>query len=589
MVAVVRMVTPLRPALLAISLVLSTSNLAFGEHDLTPHRRVGGAGKLRAGARAPIHISPGDLHEQLEEAVSSVLGAGHGVSSSWLSGIRQQLSPLWKSLAKNGRGRIDRRSMRYAVHRYLLQKYSLSVVGLEPTQSNNSLSEAAILTDFAPAYVRNVLEGKAAGEGFSQEDIVGMVAALEQLVIDSNNKLLEESFSAGKQDVSATLDREQLRGVTEYFILHWMLGADVQDLEGEDAIEEWDQLKTYVHGVIATYEYSMNKAQARKSEESAFGSWTPLNQRFTFDDAQVIVKELTMNFGRFWEGECSRVKDVLVDMDKRKNGRVKMADFHMAALNGEWRFSESKEYLRSLGAIDESSLWYGPQVLITNYMQAPSNCIIATDHYRVCCKNDCEDHLRAIETHVGSSDADPETIFALLGNETLVASDGETPRLEASLKQQLQEIAQAHSGKVPLHGRLFAQWLHYVFPHDCPFPHKSGTTTPLSPTEFGDSYMATEDEIRAHAQHTENATLLQNYSFQDDWMSQWSQDEELIADRTHTTKSWQARFPMTWVALTGLGMLILMVSGGAYDRRQKMKDGSFHIPLTMASSKNHYC
>ena len=33
-----------------------------------------------------------------------------------------------------------------------------------------------------------------------------------------------------------------------------------------------------------------------------------------------------------------------------------------------------------------------------------------------------------------------------------------------------------HGGKVPIHGRLFAQWLHYVFPRDCAFPYKSGQT-----------------------------------------------------------------------------------------------------------------
>ncbi|OLP24478.1 hypothetical protein AK812_SmicGene48940, partial [Symbiodinium microadriaticum] len=22
----------------------------------------------------------------------------------------------------------------------------------------------------------------------------------------------------------------------------------------------------------------------------------------------------------------------------------------------------------------------------------------------------------------------------------------------------------------PLHGRLFAQWMHYAFPHECPYP-----------------------------------------------------------------------------------------------------------------------
>merc|ERR1719388_615944 len=47
--------------------------------------------------------------------------------------------------------------------------------------------------------------------------------------------------------------------------------------------------------------------------------------------------------------------------------------------------------------------------------------------------------------------------------------------LNGTLKDKLQEIAiQNADGLVPIHGRLFAQWLHFVFPHDCPYPHTGG-------------------------------------------------------------------------------------------------------------------
>ena len=71
--------------------------------------------------------------------------------------------------------------------------------------------------------------------------------------------------------------------------------------------------------------------------------------------------------------------------------------------------------------------------------------------------------------------------------------------LDESLVSQLHSIAKAHGGKVPIHGRLFAQWLHYVFPRDCSFPHKSGAAQSLSPTQFGDGYLASDDEMEAHA------------------------------------------------------------------------------------------
>ena len=41
-------------------------------------------------------------------------------------------------------------------------------------------------------------------------------------------------------------------------------------------------------------------------------------------------------------------------------------------------------------------------------------------------------------------------------------------------------IASHQGGKIPLHGRLFAQWMHHVYPRDYAYPHLSGTSNPVT-------------------------------------------------------------------------------------------------------------
>merc|ERR1719265_2756807 len=52
--------------------------------------------------------------------------------------------------------------------------------------------------------------------------------------------------------------------------------------------------------------------------------------------------------------------------------------------------------------------------------------------------------------------------------------------MSSFLRQKLDDMASLHKGEIPLHGRLMAQWLHYVFPHDCPYPHMDGVN-PITP------------------------------------------------------------------------------------------------------------
>lgn len=520
--------------------------------------------------KAPV----GDLRDDLRTAINVALGAGNSLDHKRLQTIRTKLWPMWQSLAKNEYDRVDRRSLRYAVHRYLLHWHSISVIGLEPLHANGSHDEAEVLTKYMPAYVRTVLEGQAARQGFSIDDAVAMIVALERLVQDSPFETLEAIFQNRGYDIHSGLNREQMMEVLEDFMIRWMLGDDIETILEFEAhpeirdstFEDWPHIAHFAKGRMLSFEHSGDFAH-----QAADNSWNPFVPTFSFGDAQAISGGIAMSFGRFWETECVRVKASLVSMDHGTTGRVKLSDFHGAALAGEWRFSESKDYLRELGALDESSRWHGPQVIITNYLQSPSNCIVYSPHYRVCCANECEDVLGDIEASVASPLASPEDILRIVSNITASLED-DAPPLCGTLTTQLHDIARASGGKIPIHGRLFTQWLHYAYPHQCSFPHKSGTTTTLAPLEYGLEYMASSEELEHHAGELElevEAVAAQSANNsgnqEDDWMSQWSHEEELLTENLKLTPPWESTLTVGMIGfflslVVGLAILVAKIS-----------------------------
>jgi hypothetical protein len=259
----------------------------------------------------------------------------------------------------------------------------------------------------------------------------------------------------------------------------------------------------------------------------------------------------------------------LVSMDTQNTGRVPLPQFYGKAINTDWRFGESEAYLRELGALDESSAQIGPQVIIPNYVQATSNCIVSTPHYLVCCRNECETLLGEIERGLGSSTAMPKDILPLVGNMTTstTVDDEESPELAGPLTVQLEEIAKLQGGLIPLHGRLFAQWLHYAFPRECPFPHKIGAVSAVTPAQYGDEYVASEKDMRKHASNA-SADAMPIVVNKDElhWMSQWSPDEELHLD--YSSELGMSRQKRMLLALGGLVLIVFGISGGVIGCRK---------------------
>merc|ERR1740121_2035172 len=158
-------------------------------------------------------------------------------------------------------------------------------------------------------------------------------------------------------------------------------------------------------------------------------------------------------------------------------------------------------YLSSLGVLDETDAAH-PSVIITNYVLSRPNCLDSSHLFAICCRNECEDLMGSLESEIGGAVAEPSRVAGLVAA-LPSATVGANRELPADLLDRLHEIARLHGGQVPLHGRLFAQWMHHAYPLECPYPHELGVVNPLTRGEWmkesgQESEKASKEEMAEH-------------------------------------------------------------------------------------------
>jgi hypothetical protein len=438
-------------------------------------------------------LSPESVEADLQDAMGTALG----MAANRLPEIVKALSPIFAVLPKNTHGRIERSMLRYALHRHFQKQYNVIVRGLEPTQ--NMLGAKALVTvdgifrDRAPIFIQGVLEGRFFKKGFDLEDAAAIAAILEELILEVPVNAVDAWEKA--RNYRKFWKRSELEEMLDGYVLQFMVADDpsTQNLtqaEAEEIVPKWKTVQDFARGEIDRL--------LHKRRQDGSGNAFALDS-FSVSDFQEVVKSITSGFGAWWEQECQEIKKNLISMDTMKTGRAALSDFYHKSVGGEWRFSESEAYLRELGALDESSKVQGPQVILPNYLLGASNCIGTSTYYHVCCVNECEILLGEVEQAVKGPVALPKGVFAAVLNMTEEEDRG---HLFGHLEQQLKNIANAHQGQVPLHGRLFGQWMHRAFPQECPFPHQAGSIQPRVPLEFqsevGEDYLVTQEEIQKH-------------------------------------------------------------------------------------------
>jgi hypothetical protein len=178
-----------------------------------------------------------------------------------------------------------------------------------------------------------------------------------------------------------------------------------------------------------------------------------------------------------------------------------------------------------MGALDDRGS--EPRVIVSNYVLAPSNCLADTGFYSICCINECEDVMATVERLVGAPHAPPDDIVAIVSKVSTSTVEG-TGTLADGLVERLMVVAQRHGGQVPLHGRLFAQWLHAAFPRECPYPHTSGSVNTTTATAYAalPESLLTEKSMEQYIEKVSSSTTEDDT--QDEVTLDWQHVEELL-------------------------------------------------------------
>ena len=237
--------------------------------------------------------------------------------------------------------------------------------------------------------------------------------------------------------------------------------------------------------------------------------------------------------------------------------------------NAKYQFSESVQYLQEIGALDESGR--EKKVRIANYLQGPSNCIASSSYYSICCLSECEGLLNELEAKVQAPTAEPAQLLDLVGHISSATVDA--PReLPSGLVRRLQDIADHNEGQVPLHGRLFAEWLHYAFPHECPYPKVFQEAKALTPQFWALKKMSVDAEERLEIAST--ATLQPENATQatpgGEAEIAWSSEELLHAHEAPARKRGSARVALRCVMQLALLLGVLRAAAGSWQTLRSM-------------------
>merc|ERR1719422_2708876 len=463
---------------------------------------------------------------------------------------------MYDSLPKNPHDRLDPLPVRYALHRYFLQKHGWYVNGLGVANDENDTSTATtIMTDRAPSLIQNIFTKRLHEQGLDLHDLAVFAATLADLIHNEVSGHAERVYAALELPTVGPVTEKEHEMASKAYLLAYLSGGreTVGKVEELPAVEQswdadypaWNDTLMWVSDLKLTTDFSNHE------HLNPFKRHTQ-----TFDRQVSFLQEVGHHLGAYQNLECQRLKNELVEIEDVGTGRVPLSRFYRGVMSGDWQFSENVDYLRHIGALDETDS-KRKSVVIPNYIQSQSNCIAGSSFYSVCCFDECEGLLGHVEREVGRPSALPKQIATLVSN--LQSDTVYAPRnLSTALLGRLDEIARFHSGEVPLHGRLFAQWMHHAYPRECRFPHVIGATNRMSPDEWMDEM----DVDSAEASEEEMSTLV-TFEEHDAMTAEakaealpWSAAEELLAGQLTMAEASPAS--ASWRALrVALAVLVL--------------------------------
>lgn len=442
--------------------------------------------------------SPG--HVSIEEVSLNLIGelktdlqpsANHSRILKW----QTALQPLFASLEKNAKGNLDQASARYVLHRGFARQHSWYMTGLEP---RDAAAGPDSLKEWVPSYLMNLVEELLGTQGINLKELAVLAATLEDLVHKEAMGRLNEIYAAKHLPLDGYITDQTAEEVLQTYMAIYtsaenLTSRSAASLDGAD-LDLGEAAQVWLR------EVQRNVTAAHVAQTGVHGT-----SDLDFQAAVRIAEHVGEKFSTFNDQECKALKSALLSVeDLNYPGQVSLYDFWKKGLEETfWTFDESIEYLRVLGALDESTTTM--RVIIPNYVSSETNCLTASSFYKSCCRSECESLMEHLEREINAPTASPARIIKIVAGlpSDAIAGPGV---LSPFLMSQLETIADNNGGRVSLHSRPFAQWMHDAFPRECPLPHFS--LHPQTPDEWLTQYgsESTKASQAERLEHVERAS-----------------------------------------------------------------------------------
>jgi len=436
----------------------------------------------------------------------------------------------------------------YALHHLFMRTSAWLVKGLNPQGMawNGTSPSKAILFAKMPTGVRQLVEERLAGPGLDLNEIAVVAALFQHYVHQEASEMLREVYRLrGLSLAAGGAGESETETAVEMFLSSFVLGRRPSEMTNSTLVSGLQSMpETYPA-------WPFVRARLRSVMKEQFEELhapRAAGKRPDFSIAARVAHEAVDRLGFWQQPACGGLKETLVKMEDRGSGRVRLASFYGKSLHeGTWQLSESESYLRQLGALDESNP-SNTRVIIPNYMYGASNCLPTTEHISVCCANECEVIMQQLEAALALSEVPPDSITAIVAS-LPSATVPANRTLSHIMLHRLNSIAAGHSGVVPIHGRLFAQWLHHAYPRECPYPHVAGRTRPQDTEDWlkstGLNFVASEADMARHAGSDSSSWKQPGSASRPLESAPWSYEEELFVPGRG------AGLPEGWMALHG--------------------------------------
>lgn len=402
-----------------------------------------------------------------------------------LQRLQDGLTTMFLALPRDEEGRLSHAAVRYALHRYFAHAHGWFIRGLEPTPDGEAGAKTS--KEWQVGFLQDEFERLTQHNRSDLAHVAAFGLAVEDLIRIEVAGWLEVAYKMHGFPPKADLSFEQAKDLLNTYYVAFLNSGQFSASTPED-----------VHKKIERFWTKYERAEDAKVWLNKFLK-DHISETVSFESLKDVAFAIGEEYVVFNEFECEDMKKTLRSV-QGKPGRVRLSAFYLKGQHTHWAFSEKIDYLRALGALDESDPTQ-PSVIIANYAMSRSNCLDVSKLYTICCINECEELLRNIESVIDAPTASVRHIDVVLRSMS-ASTIGPLGKIPDHLHKRLEEIAAQNEGVIPLHGRLFAQWLHHAYPQNCPYPHETGSINPETPDEWmketGAGVSAAEDEIKAH-------------------------------------------------------------------------------------------